>query len=167
MYESAEPTMKTLTFGFQELLSRVHALPGAMDRAKSGWLKDSALIVEKAAKENIVCGRDEWPPLAASTVAARRARKSYSKKALLESIKPLYETGRMMRSITHEVEDEAAYIGWTVPYGSVHEFGTTSAGPTRSTTIPARPHMVPAAEENLDRMRSALVKRIKSETRLT
>jgi phage gpG-like protein len=150
--------MPNLTFGFETALQKLAAAPARLGRAMEAGLADSALIVVKATKENIVKGRTEWPPI---KFPGRRVSK-----VSRSQVTPLLDTGTMLRSIHHELEakggDSLAYIGWGVRYGAVHERGTTKAGRGRHTVIPARPHMRPAVKENIDQIRSAFFSRVRS-----
>lgn len=50
------------------------------------------------------------------------------------------DTGRLRGSITHAVDDDAAYIGTNVEYGKYVECGTSRMGP--------RPYLRPAIEDH-------------------
>jgi len=163
-----------LTFGFQTALQKLAAFPDRLSRAVELGLGDSALIVEKATKENIVKGRPEWPPLAPSTIKNRVARVGRGRRvgkmnrtaaARLGNLTPLIDTGDMLRSIHHELDkkggDSEAAIGWGVIYGRAQEKGMKKSGPGYRINLPARPHMEPALKENLDRIRSAFLRRLR------
>jgi phage gpG-like protein len=152
--------MPDLTFGFDNVLQRLATFPDRLAQGMEAGLTDAALIVVKATKENIIKGRPEWPPLKSSTIAHRMSKKSRRQPT------PLLDTGTMLRSVHFELEGKGleaeAAIGWGVQYGLPHEKGAHGAGRSRTVTIPARPHMTPAYEENKDRIRQAIEARLRA-----
>lgn len=66
---------------------------------------------------------------------------------------PLYKTGNLMRSIHMETAERTeercvVEVGTDVVYAPPHEFGTD--------TIPARPYLRPAANENKDKVQKEI-----------
>jgi phage gpG-like protein len=110
-------------------------------------LKQAALIVEAAAKEQIghyqpAAGPfPAWAPLKPAT-EERKARMGYPLNA------PLLATGEMRDSITHEVHEAEAVIGSTDPKMVYHELGTSK--------IPPRPVMGPAVYRNRERIKAVI-----------
>jgi len=175
-------------FGFRDVTEYLSRLNGRLDRALQEALTDAALLIEKEAKQNIAQGRPEWPRLSRKTILARMRRRKAGRQALARARRlrrqgasvmeraaamrnilrrsaasspyaPLYDTGTLMRSITHEVERDRAIVGPTVVYAAIHEFGGM-AGRGRRVRIPARPYLVPAARENLGRIREIYMSRV-------
>ncbi len=180
-------------FGFNELARYMNQLNDRLARALREGLKDVAEVIEKAAKENIIYGRSEWPRLKKSTILARIRKREAGKRALrrikrmqeqgapvlarasvlrralrrariTSPFKPLYDTGNLLRSIKSVVEDDEAIVGSTVEYAAIHEFGG-NAGRGRRVHIPARPYLRPAAEENLGVAKELFVRRIEEAAR--
>lgn len=58
------------------------------------------------------------------------------------------DTGRLRNSITHTIDDEAAYIGTNVEYAVYVEMGTVNT--------PAQPYLKPAAEDHMEKYRNIL-----------
>ena len=58
------------------------------------------------------------------------------------------DTGRLRNSITHAVDDSAAYIGTNVDYAVYVEMGTVRT--------PAQPYLKPAAADHTDEYRRIL-----------
>lgn len=58
------------------------------------------------------------------------------------------DTGRLRNSITHDTDDEAAYIGTNVEYAVYVEMGTVNT--------PAQPYLKPAAADHIERYRNIL-----------
>ncbi len=183
--------MTEYLFGFDEFTGYLNRLAGRLDRALQEALTSAALLLEREAKQNIAGGRPEWPRLSRSTVLSRirrrqagrralaRARRlrragasAYSRAAALKRgmksitnpFTPLYDTGTLMRSITHEVEPHRAIVGPTVEYATVHEFGGR-AGRGRRIRVPARPFLRPAARESMDDLRRIFRLRIERAAR--
>lgn len=154
------------TYGFGEFAGYLQGAERRFQGALADGLRDSAAIVERRAKTNVQRGRPEWAPLAPATRAARM-RKSPSARAGerqgKRGVTPLYDEGTMLRSISHEVEDQdlVAVVGSSVGYAAVHELGTSRAGKGRSNTIPARPFLQPAAEEGLEECKGAMRERVR------
>ena len=142
-------------FGYDQLTRYMSRLSNQLGARLKDGLQDAALIVEKAAKENIVHGRADWPAL--KHPGRRIARISRKQKT------PLYDTGTLMRSIHSEVEETQAVIGSGVKYAPTHEFGTERAGRTRSIRIPKRPYLTPAVEENMRQIKEIFIKRLRGQ----
>lgn len=145
-----------LTFGFEEGMRRLRQMPDRLNDAKREALIDCALVVERRAKENITKGRPEWAPMAESTRRGRERRRGGG----TARIQLLYDEGTMLRSIDHEVDETEAVIGSTIGYAAVHETGTARAGASHNIRIPARPYLVPAAEEAEEEMQEAFRERM-------
>jgi len=143
--------MQTI-FGFTQLTSYMQKLKSDLPNRIYDGLKSAALLIEKAAKENIIHGRAEWP-------AIKYPERRVSKKSRTQAT-PLLDTGTLMCSIHSEVEKTQAIIGSGLKYAPPHELGTTRAGRTRSTTIPKRPFLTPAAKENIKEIQSIFVKKL-------
>lgn len=58
------------------------------------------------------------------------------------------DTGNLRNSITHDTDDEAAYIGTNVEYAVYVEMGTVNT--------PAQPYLKPAAADHMERYRNIL-----------
>lgn len=58
------------------------------------------------------------------------------------------DTGNLRNSITHDTDDEAAYIGTNVEYAVYVEMGTVNT--------PAQPYLKPAAADHIERYRNIL-----------
>lgn len=58
------------------------------------------------------------------------------------------DTGNLRNSITHDTDDEAAYIGTNVEYAVYVEMGTVNT--------PAQPYLKPAAADHMEKYRSIL-----------
>ena len=125
-------------FGFREVNRYMGQLNGRVRRGVKDAMTDAALIVEGKVKEFISEGRSEWVRHSPATTARRGV-----------GARILYDTGTMLRNVTHEVSDKMAIVGSPNEADPVHEFGTTRAGRGRHTTIPARPHYQPAVKETL------------------
>lgn len=153
--------------------------------ARSGdGLKDCALIVNKAAKENIRNGRADWPALAPISLAHRTSKLSRGRKVGRQgrtpdsrslNRTPLLDTGRLMRDIHEECEPDIAVVGCSLVYAPSHELGAKikvtpkmraylhSIGihlkpSTTHITIPKRAFLEPAARENMDLMQAAMIR---------
>ncbi len=178
-------------FGFDDLQRYIGTLRNRLDRALQEGLKDIAEMIQKAAQENIIYGRSEWPRLKKSTILARIRRRKTGRRALrraktlkeqgaplgarvavlkraMRSITspftPLYDTGTLMNSIKSVVERDEAVVGTPLEYAPIHEFGG-NAGRGRRVHIPARPYLRPAAEENLGVAKDLFVRRIEEAAR--
>lgn len=90
---------------------------------------DIETFIDDRFKSGTDPGGNEWRPLAAATIAARRGTNP----------KPLIDTGTLRGSITTDVDNASILLGTNVPYAGFHQFGTT--------TIPARPFL-PFTEDN-------------------
>jgi HK97 gp10 family phage protein len=139
-------------FGFSALTSYMQKLQSDLPNRVHAGLKDAALLVVKATKENILHGRADWPAI--KHPERRVARISRTQTT------PLFDTGRLMRDIHSEVEPAAAIIGSGLKYAPPHEFGTERAGRSHSIRIPARPYLAPAVQENMSEIKSIFVKRL-------
>lgn len=140
-------------FGYTQLAHFMSRLQHQLSSRLKEALRDSALIVVKAAKENIVHGRADWPML--KHPERRTARVSRKQKT------PLLDTGTMLRSVHSEVEETQAVIGSGVKYAPPHEFGTERAGRSRSIRIPKRPYLTPAVQENMRQIKEVFIKRLR------
>ena len=136
-------------FGFDETQKALAGLQSKLASRMRQAMQDAALIVENAAKENIVHGRTDWPALSPSTLARRKDNK------------PLYDTGDLMRGIHSEAEEMRAVIGSGREDAPVHEFGATTAGRSRNIKIPARPYLEPALLENFREVQEIFVRRLR------
>lgn len=58
------------------------------------------------------------------------------------------DTGNLRNSITHDTDDEAAYIGTNVEYAVYVEMGTVNT--------PAQPYLKPAAADHMEKYRNIL-----------
>uniref|UniRef100_A0A7C6A7U5 Phage virion morphogenesis protein n=1 Tax=candidate division WOR-3 bacterium TaxID=2052148 RepID=A0A7C6A7U5_UNCW3 len=139
-------------FGFTQLSRYLSRLQDQFNSRLHNALQDAALLVEKAAKENIIYGRADWPAL--KQPGRRLARVSRRQRT------PLLDTGTLLRSIHSQVEEFQAVIGSGVKYAPTHEFGTERAGRTHSIRIPKRPYLTPAIEENLRQIKEIFIKRL-------
>ena len=140
--------MKTV-FGFRETQHHLRVFQAKLGQRTTSALRDAALVVERAAKENIVHGRSDWPALKPSTLARRKDNK------------PLYDTGDLMRSIHSDADEMRAVTGSGRIDAPVHEFGTTTAGRKRNVNIPARPYLEPACRENMNEVKKIFVQRLR------
>lgn len=155
------------TFGFERLMSYVQQLPGKMRQAQREALTDCALAVEGRVRRIIETGGKTvaspiWPMWAPATRKAREERRSTMHRARGTGMEMLYDTGHMMRQVTHEVGEEVAIVGSPLVYDPVHEFGTHQAGRGRETVIPARPHYLPAMRDELPGVEAKFVKRMRA-----
>jgi phage virion morphogenesis protein len=139
-------------FGFTQLTTYVQKLKSDLPHRVHDGLKDAALLIVKATKENILHGRADWPAI--KHPERRVARISRTQTT------PLLDTGTLMRSIHSEVEPTVAIIGSNLKYAPPHEFGTDRAGRSHSVHIPARPYLTPAAQENMPEIKSIFIKRL-------
>lgn len=140
--------MKTV-FGFEETQRFLKRAQERLGTITTEALREAALVVERAAKENIVHGRTDWPALSPATLKYRN------------DDRPLYDKGTLLRSIHSEAEEEKAVIGSGLKYAPVHEFGTATAGRSRNIRIPARPYLEPAANENMKEIKEVFVRKLK------
>lgn len=90
-------------------------------------------------KEVLEAAYDAW---AAGLEAIGLAAEAYAKQAC-----PV-DTGRLRNSISHDADEEAAYIGTNVEYAPYVELGTSRMAP--------RPYLRPAAEDHSDEYRSLM-----------
>lgn len=111
----------------------------SLPQEKERILRLAGAFLEGRVKETIQRGRPDWPPLKPSTVKRKG------------SDKPLIDTGKLLNSITHKVEDDTVKVGVFGEYcivAAVQEFGTNRAGRNRNVVIPARPYLRPTFDEN-------------------
>jgi phage gpG-like protein len=172
------------TFGFPSAVAGLAALAQNLASRQASGLKDCALIVTKAAKENINHGRADWPALKPISLAHRVSKLSRGRKvgkqgrtedSRSRNRTPLLDTGRLMRDIHEEIEPTIAVIGCSLVYAPSHELGAHikvtpkmrgylhSIGihlkpSTTHITIPQRAFLVPAVRENIDQMRAAMIR---------
>ena len=172
------------TFGFPAAAAGLAALTKDLGTRQANGLKDCALIVSKAAKENINHGRADWPALKPISLAHRTSKLSRGRKvgkqgrtedSRSRNRTPLLDTGRLMRDIHEEIEPTIAVIGCSLVYAPSHELGAHikvtpkmrgylhSIGihlkpSTTHITIPQRAFLVPAVRENIDQMRAAMIR---------
>jgi len=176
--------MPDSTFGFPQAAAGLAKLARDLGSRSGEGLKDCALIVTKAAKENINHGRADWPALKPISLANRTSKLSRGRKvgkqgrtedSRARNRTPLLDTGRLMRDIHEECEPDIAVIGCSLVYAPSHELGAhikvtarmraflhfkgihLKPGTTHI-TIPKRAFLVPAAQENIDQMRQAMVR---------
>ncbi|MGB3341323.1 MAG: HK97-gp10 family putative phage morphogenesis protein [bacterium] len=140
--------MKTV-FGFRETQRYLKMMQSKVEQRTNRALQDAALVVERAAKENIVHGRSDWPALKPSTLARRKDNK------------PLYDTGDLMRSIHSDAGEMRAVVGSGRRDAPVHELGTKTAGRKKNVNIPARPYLEPACRENMNKVKEVFVQRLR------
>ena len=172
------------TFGFEQAARGLERL-GRDIAARSGdGLKDCALIVNKAAKENIRNGRADWPALSPISLAMRRSRLSRGVKSGRQgktedsrslNRPPLLDHGRLMRDIHEECEPTIAVVGCSVKYAPPHELGMIIKvtakmrawlhwhgihlkPSTTHITIPKRAFLEPAAQENMELMQATMIR---------
>jgi phage gpG-like protein len=158
-------------FGYDQLTRYMSRLSNQLGSRLKDGLQDAALIVEKAAKENILHGRADWPAIKLISLLHR-------KKISQTQPTPLLDTGTMLRSIHSEVEESQAIIGSGLKYAPPHEFGCdikvtpkmriflhfigihlkTS---TSKIHIPARPYLTPAVQENMRGIKEVFIKRLR------
>jgi HK97 gp10 family phage protein len=101
-------------------------------------IERGAKMIQKKAKATIGRSNENWPPLAASTIADK-AKHGYKTPA------PLLRTGALRDSIEYTVvSDHEAWIGTDHPVAAFQEFGTSR--------IPPRPFMASAAIASEDRI---------------
>jgi phage gpG-like protein len=176
--------MPNSTFGFPQAAAGLAALAHDLGARQAAGLKDCALIVTKAAKENINHGRPEWPALKPISLSLRRSKLSRGVKSGRQgrtedsrsaNRTPLLDVGRLMKDIHEECEPTIAVIGCSLKYAPPHEFGARIKvtrrmraylhfigihlkPSTTHITIPKRAFLVPAAHENLDQMRAAMIR---------
>ena len=74
-----------------------------LSRRSADALKDAGSVVLNAAKQNILHGRSDWPPVKRPDL--RRSIVSRSQTT------PLLDTGRLMRDIHMEAEPEVVVVG--------------------------------------------------------
>ena len=111
----------------------------SLPQEKERILRLAGAFLEGKVKEIIQRGRPDWPPLKPSTIRCKG------------SDKPLIDTGKLLNSITHKVEDDTVKVGVFGEYcivAAVQEFGTNRAGRNRNVVIPARPYLRPTFDEN-------------------
>jgi phage gpG-like protein len=120
------PTASAFTAFLSTATSRINA-------AEKAGLETAAVIVETEAKALIGTEYEAWPSLADSTVEQKERRGQTGR---ISSTDPLYATGELRASISHEVEGHAAVIGTPDPVGLYQEMGTSR--------IPPRPFLASA-----------------------
>lgn len=145
-------------FGFAETQRALRGIQGKIQSRTKQAFQDAALMIERAAKENIAHGRTDWPALKPATIKARKKRR---KKPKGRHDQPLYDRGTLMRSIHSEAEEMMAAVGSGLKHSPVHEFGTKTAGRKRNVTIPARAYLEPAANENMHKVKEIFVRRLR------
>lgn len=94
-----------------------------------------------------------WPPLAESTLRARRQGRGRG------SSKILQDTGQLAASITHGGDSHSAWVGASKTYAAIHQFGGR-AGRGHRVEIPARPFMPVDIAGNLAPVAQAEILRI-------
>ncbi len=137
-------------FGFDQAQAFLKKLGDDAETRMERAMKKATLVVETAAKENIRHGRTDWPALSPLTLLRKKDNHM------------LWDKGTLLRSIHSEVESTRGVIGSGLLYSPVHEFGTTSAGANNNITIPARPYLEPAANENINNIRDAFLDELKA-----
>jgi HK97 gp10 family phage protein len=137
-------------FGFDQAQAFLKKIGDDAEKRMERAMKKATLVVETAAKENIRNGRSDWPALSPLTLLRKKDDRM------------LWDKGTLLRSIHSEVEATRGVIGSGLIYSPVHEFGTTSAGANNNITIPARPYLEPAANENLDKIREVFIDEMKA-----
>ena len=124
--------MKSMTLdGFAAFLLR---LPEAVRQAEHRGLEHGALLIEAEAKAIIGQELQQWPALADSTVAQKAARGQTGR---VSSTDPLFATGELRATISHQIEGNVAVIGTPDEVGVYQEVGTDR--------IPPRPFLSTAA----------------------
>jgi len=141
--------MKTI-FGFDEASSFLKKMSSGMEERMERAMQKAVLVVEAAAKENIVHGRTDWPALRPLTLARRKDNRI------------LYDQGTLLRSIHSEATAMQGVIGSPLKYAPVHEFGCHNAGVNRDVTIPQRSYLEPAAVENVEKIKDVYVEELKN-----
>ncbi len=137
-------------FGFDQAQAFLKKLGDDAETRMERAMKKATLIVETAAKENIRHGRTDWPALSPITLLRKKDNRM------------LWNTGDLLRDIHSEAEATRGVIGCGLKYSPVHEFGTTSAGASRSITIPARSFLAPAANENIGQIKKVYLAELKA-----
>jgi len=140
--------MKTV-FGFEETSRFLKKMGSGIEERMERAMQKATLVVEAAAKENIVHGRAEWPALAPSTLARRKDSRI------------LYDQGTLLRSIHSEASAMQGVIGSGLKYAPVHEFGCNNAGINRDVTISQRSYLEPAAAENVEKIKEVYIEELK------
>jgi len=136
-------------FGFRETQRALQMVQHKLVERSKKAMQDAVLVIERAAKENIVHGRNDWPALSPATLARRKGNK------------PLYDKGTLLRSIHSEADEMQGVVGSSEEYAPVHEFGTNTAGRSRNVTVPARPYLEPACRENMNRVKEIFIERLR------
>ncbi|HUT90467.1 MAG TPA: hypothetical protein VMY37_13275 [Thermoguttaceae bacterium] len=172
------------TFGFEQAARGLEKLGRDIAGRSADGLKDCALIVNKAAKENIRNGRADWPAIKPISLAHRKSkvsrgvpvgRQNRTPESIKQNTTPLYDYGRLMRDIHEECEPDIAIVGCSLVYAPPHELGARIKvtakmrgylhsidihlkPSTTHITIPKRAFLAPAAQENIEEMRAAMVR---------
>ncbi len=124
--------MKTVDLaGFVSVL---RAMPSAVRKAEKHGLEEGAKLIEHEAKDLIGTEYPGWPALADSTVERKEAKGQTGR---ISSTDPLFATGELRATISHQVEAPVALIGTPDPVGIYQEMGTSR--------IPPRPFLGAAA----------------------
>ena len=134
--------------GLKKLQFRVRRAIKQNIRSGIKAIVKASALVETSAKKNMKGSR---------TRAIRLGRRVTAKPGVLG-----IDGGTLRASITFIVKSSRGKVTSTigpqrVPYGAIHEFGG-QAGRGKLTTIPARPYLGPALEENEERVKQILGK---------
>jgi phage gpG-like protein len=136
-------------FGFRETQRALQMIQCKLVERSKKAMQDAVLIIERAAKENIVHGRTDWPALSPATLARRKDNR------------PLYDKGTLLRGIHSEADEMQGVVGSGEEYAPTHELGTKTAGRTRNITVPARSYLEPACREHMREIKEVYVRRLR------
>lgn len=108
-----------------------------ISKAEHRGLDKAGALIEAEARKKIGLENEGWAPLAPSTIERKTAAGHVGR---ISATDPLFATGELRASLSHEVKDRAVYIGTPDHVGVYQEIGTSR--------IPPRPFLSAAAHEH-------------------